>query len=118
MYAQMLTYRVTSKTEEAWQVESELFARIFASLPGLIRTLWFADAPAHVYGTLLFWSNEQAREDFVACSAFRRITRHPDLRDIALQDFDVWDYHARLTARLMVESPAIEDTGEEIARTA
>lgn len=117
MYAQMLTYRVTNKTEEVWQVESERFAPVFAALPGLVRTLWFADVHTFAYGTLLFWSNEQSRDDFIHTPAFRRVARHPDVRDLALQEFDVWDYHTALTARL-AEAADVSDADEPLGRTA
>lgn len=117
MYAQMLTYRITNKSEEVWQVESERFAPVFAALPGLVRTLWFADVHTFVYGTLFFWSDAEARDAFIHSAAFRRVARHPDVRDVALQEFDVWDYHTRLTARLAAGATAA-DADETLSRTA
>ncbi len=102
MHIQIVTLNLKDMTHEQWvQACDETFAPAFAAVEGLLTKVWISDPAANTYGGVYTWRDKAAMEQFLQSELFATVANHPNLENIASQDFGVLEGPTRVTRGLV-----------------
>ena len=102
MHIQIVTLNLKDMTHEQWvQAGMETFAPAFAQVDGLLTKVWISDPAANTYGGVYTWRDKAAMEQFLQSELFETVANHPNLENIASQDFEVLEGPTRVTRGLV-----------------
>jgi quinol monooxygenase YgiN len=106
MHVQVVTFNLRSAAQEDYLALSRELAPLYAEVPGLTTKYWLSDPATNTYGGVYVWTNRAAMEAYMAGELAAAVMAHPNLRDIASNDFDILEVPTRVTRGLPVSQAA------------
>jgi hypothetical protein len=98
MHIQIVTFRLTGLSHEAFGALCDGLAPTFAAVPGLLSKVWLASPGTNTYGGVYTWRDREAMEAFTRSELFAGIGAHPNFAGVTATDFGVLEGPTRVTS--------------------
>lgn len=107
MHTLVITFDLTSMTDERYREVCSELAPAFAELPGLLAKMWLVEAPNAAYGGIYLFDDRSSADTFLASGLFRTVEQYPHFTGLTVRRFDIDEAVTRLTQPgLAVIAPA------------
>ncbi|WP_165922430.1 YdhR family protein [Pseudonocardia endophytica] len=93
----VITFRLHDMTDDGYRALRDELAPAFAELPGLLATVWLADAATGTFGGVHLFTDTGAADAFAESRLFRTVVLCPHLADLRVQRFTVDETTTRRT---------------------
>ena len=98
MHALITTFWLRGMSEDQYAELTQRFAATFAEIPGLVSKLWLANSETGTYGGVYLFRDRESVKGFLRSPLWHTIRSHPNLADVAAEEFDVQELPTRVTA--------------------